>query len=96
MMKILLNYEVRKLVIKYMSRCSNQLQVNQKESFYTIKQGLHELQKTPGSLSYKTRMVKKCSLTQRVRGYYNYPKMSRMAFKKLAESGTIPGIKRSS
>ena len=46
-----------------------------------------------GSIS---RMTNACPFTGRVRGFYNFAKMSRMEFKAMASAGRIPGIRKAS
>ena len=46
--------------------------------------------------SAKTRIRNRCEITGRPHGYYRKLKMSRIALRKLASSGKIPGMTKSS
>lgn len=53
------------------------------------------LQKLPRNSS-PVRLHNRCALTGRARGYMRHFGMSRIAFRNLARSGIIPGIRKSS
>jgi len=54
-----------------------------------------ELAKLPKN-SAKNRIVNRCEITGRPHGYYRKLKMSRIALRKLASMGKIPGMTKSS
>lgn len=45
---------------------------------------------------YSTRVVRRCSVTGRKRGYMRDFGLSRIAFRELANKGDIPGVRKSS
>ena len=45
---------------------------------------------------YSSRLVRRCELTGRSRGYYRKFRMSRIMLRKLALEGKIPGMRKSS
>lgn len=45
---------------------------------------------------FKTRAHNRCQLCGRARAYYRKFKICRLCFRKLAHSGEIPGLKKSS
>ena len=54
-----------------------------------------KLSKVPRN-SAKTRIRNRCEITGRSRGYYRKLKMSRIALRKFASSGKIPGMTKAS
>jgi small subunit ribosomal protein S14 len=59
------------------------------------KRNYDALRKLPKDSS-PTRLKNRCQVTGRPRGYLRKFKMSRIAFRKLAHKGQIPGVKKSS
>ena len=54
-----------------------------------------KLSKVPRN-SAKNRVKNRCEITGRSRGYYRKLRMSRIALRKFASSGKIPGMKKAS
>ena len=52
-----------------------------------------KVKKTP---KYPSRRYNRCALCGRSRGYYRKFKICRLCFRKLAHSGEIPGVMKSS
>ena len=59
------------------------------------KKRLRKLSKVPRN-SAKNRVKNRCEITGRSRGYYRKLRMSRIALRKFASSGKIPGMTKAS
>jgi len=55
-----------------------------------------QIAKSKRTPKYSSRLVRRCELTGRCRGYYRKFRMSRIMLRKLALEGKIPGMRKSS
>jgi len=55
-----------------------------------------QIAKSKRTPKYSSRIVRRCELTGRCRGYYRKFRMSRIMLRKLALEGKIPGMRKAS
>jgi ribosomal protein S14 len=89
-------YELKALFLRYLMRCTENLNNFSNEDYLTLSEILQERYANRSRFSSLSRNINVCSFTGRTRGYYDFTNLSRNQFKQLAGAGVLPGFRKAS